>query len=290
MRPIVVAPFSNSHIRDWPVGHFARLIGELVDRWESDAPIRVIGTRNQMLRAAEIVRRFDATRVLNDCGHMAWPDVLEMIRTAACVIGNNSGVAHVAGSFGVPTVCVFGGSHQRLEWRPLGFNVIVVSRVIGCSPCQLDHGQDSYYDKACLREIDPKLVADSAFEIMERVRRASADREIGGDRRMSFGRRNGVDDKVALLEEELRTARAMVASLAQSLAAQDARLTALEADTATAALAGDETSTELAQIRNILIRFERQRDQDVEEARKVSVGLLERIELRRDADGRPVEL
>jgi ADP-heptose:LPS heptosyltransferase len=167
---IVVAPFSNSDIRDWPTGHWAALIGLLLERWTEGGTIRVIGTRNQMLRAAEVVRAFDATRVVNMCGHMAWDAVLAQLRAAACVIGNNSGVAHLAGFYGVPTVCVFGGSHQRMEWRPLGFNVVTVSRVIGCSPCQLDHGQVSPYAKACLREIAPETVADAAFRIMERVK------------------------------------------------------------------------------------------------------------------------
>jgi ADP-heptose:LPS heptosyltransferase len=167
MSTIVIAPFSNSEIRDWPVGHWARLIGLLLDRWAGE--IHVIGTRNQMLRAAEVVRAYDATRVMNMCGHMVWNEALAGLRRAACVIGNNSGVAHVAGFYGAPTVCVFGGSHQRLEWRPLGFNVVVLSRVIGCSPCQLDHGQISPYAKACLREIAPETVANAAFGIMDRV-------------------------------------------------------------------------------------------------------------------------
>jgi ADP-heptose:LPS heptosyltransferase len=170
MSDIVIAPFSNSDIRDWPRVHYARLIALLLETGTNGAAIRVIGTRNQKQRAFEIVRAFDATRVVNECGHMAWQEVLTTLRRAACVVGNNSGVAHLSGYFGVPTVCVFGGSHQRLEWRPLGFNVTVLSRVIGCSPCQLDHGQFSPYDKACLREIDPKIVAESVFATMNRVR------------------------------------------------------------------------------------------------------------------------
>lgn len=172
MSAIIVAPFSNSDIRDWPPAHFVSLIGHLIARWQDGGTIRVIGTRTQWLRACEIVRPFDATRVSNDCGRFTWGEIVEELKTAACVIGNNSGIAHLAGHLGVPTVSVFGGSHQRLEWRPLGFNVVVVSRSIGCSPCQLDHGQTSPYGKACLRQIAPDTVADAAFAVMERVRAA----------------------------------------------------------------------------------------------------------------------
>ena len=170
MSDIVIAPFSNSDIRDWPIGHYARLIALLLEKATDGAMIRIIGTRNQKQRAFQIVRGFGATRVVNECGRMSWPEVLAALRCAACVIGNNSGVAHLAGFYGVPTVCVFGGSHQRLEWRPLGLNVTVLSRVIGCSPCQLDHGQFSPYAKACLREISPETVSEATFATMAAVR------------------------------------------------------------------------------------------------------------------------
>jgi len=171
MKEIVVSPFSNSDIRDWPAAHFAELIGLILDGGY-DGRITVIGTKAQMQRACEIVRPFDATRVINDCGRRSWTEVAASLRLAACVIGNNSGVAHLSGFFGVPTVCIFGGSHQRREWRPLGPNVALVSRSIGCSPCHLDHGGACPYNKACLREIPPEVVARSVFAIMDRACRA----------------------------------------------------------------------------------------------------------------------
>lgn len=168
MSPIVIAPFSNSGIRDWPSTSFRTLIGLLLDRLEDDTPIEVIGTANQKLRANDVVRPFPTARVTNVCGRLSWAAMIAELRRAACVIGNNSGVAHLGGFFGVPTVCVFGASHQRHEWRALGSSVLLITRAIGCSPCQLDHGQVSPYDKACLREISPHVVADAAFTIMAR--------------------------------------------------------------------------------------------------------------------------
>ena len=169
MSDIVIAPFSNSDIRDWPIDHYGTLVGLLLERLAADDRIRIIGTRNQKLRACEIVRPYPATRVVNACGLHAWAEVVEQLRRARCIISNNSGVGHLGGHYGVPTVCVFGGSHQRHEWRPLGRSVVLVSRAIGCSPCQLDHGGVSPYGKACLREIAPEEVAGAAFMIMGRI-------------------------------------------------------------------------------------------------------------------------
>lgn len=169
MSEVLVAPFTNSAIRDWPVGHYTRLVGLLVDGLGRDVRVRVIGTPGQRLRACEIVRPYDSERVSNDCGRIAWPALLSALRSAACVIGNNSGIGHLSGAFGTPTVSVFGGSHERLEWRPRGANVVLLTRAIGCSPCQLDHGDTSLYDKACLREIEPKTVFDAAVRVMSRA-------------------------------------------------------------------------------------------------------------------------
>lgn len=172
-REILISPFSNSAIRDWPVGHFAALVGLLLERLEEEVRVTIVGTLGQRLRANEIVRPYPAPRVANSCGRISWAEVIERLRRSACVIGNNSGVAHLGAALGVPTVCVFGGSHQRLEWRPQGANVVLVSRAIGCSPCQLDHGADSPYDKACLRLIEPETVAGAAMLAMSRHAAAS---------------------------------------------------------------------------------------------------------------------
>lgn len=168
MSGVLVAPFSNSGIRDWPSTLYRAMIGLLIEALP-DEQVRVIGTANQKLRANEIVRDLPVARVANTCGKSSWGEMVAELRTATCVIGNNSGVAHLGGYFGVPTVCVFGASHQRHEWRPLGRSVILVSRAIGCSPCQLDHGQVSPYDKACLRRIEPRTVVEAALTIIARM-------------------------------------------------------------------------------------------------------------------------
>ena len=170
MSRVILAPFSNSDIRDWPAGHYAGLIAELVRRGGADWPIWVVGTANQKARANDIVRAFDPERVTNTCGRLSWPALMDELRRAACVVGNNSGVAHLAGYYGAPTVCVFGGSHQRVEWSPRGPRMVVMSRAIACSPCQLDHGASCPFDKACLRQIDPVEVADVVLKLMAQDR------------------------------------------------------------------------------------------------------------------------
>ncbi|WP_442678967.1 glycosyltransferase family 9 protein [Sphingomonas sp. ASY06-1R] len=165
MSEIVIAPFSNNALRDWPAENYGKAIELLLPQLGPEVRFSVIGTRGQRLAAAQIVRPFTAERVVNDCG-LPWGAVLDKIRKAGCVIGNNSGITHTSCYLGAPTVCIFGGSHQRTEWGPLGENAIILSRVIGCSPCQLNSAADCPYGAACLREIEPREVGSAALRIM----------------------------------------------------------------------------------------------------------------------------
>ena len=159
MSHIVIAPFSNSDIRDWPAGHYGALIGLLLAAW--DGAIHIVGAPNQSIRAREIVRLFDPTRVINHVGRAPWQDTMHLIRSASCVIGNNSGVAHVAAFEDVPTICLFSGAHQRWEWRPIGERVVTVSRAIACAPCYLHHAAHCPNGLACLDQIAPQTVLET---------------------------------------------------------------------------------------------------------------------------------
>lgn len=168
MREILIAPLSHNPLRDWPARHYRSLIEILLARLPHDIAVTLVGSPTQRLILNEIARPFPADRIFNTCG-LPWETVIGRAREAACVIGNNSGLAHLAGFFGVPTICIFGGSHQRTEWAPLRPNVIVLSRAIGCSPCQYDDPQDCPYDVACLREIAPATVAETVIGSLQPV-------------------------------------------------------------------------------------------------------------------------
>ena len=164
MKPIVVAPFANSDIRDWPLGHFQTMIGQLIGlRPET---VHVVGAQGQAIRARDLVRPLDPARVVNDCGRLDWQALNRLVRGAGCVIGNNSGIAHLAALAGIPTICIFGGAHQRGEWRPIGPQVVTLTRSLACSPCGLHDAADCPFGVACLDQISPDTVCDVALRLL----------------------------------------------------------------------------------------------------------------------------
>jgi ADP-heptose:LPS heptosyltransferase len=55
------------------------------------------------------------------------PDLAAALTTAGLYVGNDSGVTHLAGLLGTPTVAVFGASDPGV-WRPLGPRVGVAGQ------------------------------------------------------------------------------------------------------------------------------------------------------------------
>lgn len=157
MPHVIMAPFSNNDLRDWPLKHYARLIALLTSR--GDITVEVIGTAAQRERAAVLVLPDAGDRVVNSCGRIAWSDCAQLCQAGDCVVGNNSGVAHLAARAGATVVCVFGGAHDRSEWAPVGPSVTVISRAVACSPCHLSRAVDCSHALGCLAGILPEEVA-----------------------------------------------------------------------------------------------------------------------------------
>jgi ADP-heptose:LPS heptosyltransferase len=159
---IVIAPFSNEHLRDWPAAHFAALIGRCITEFQ--VTVKVVGTIQQREAANAIIRRFPSHRVENTCGLMTWGELADAIAQAQAVVGNNSGVVHASAKANVPTVCIFGGSHAASEWMPRGPSVFLVTKYTACSPCAR---QSCVYGKRCLHEITPDTVFDLVCKALQ---------------------------------------------------------------------------------------------------------------------------
>ncbi len=96
--PVLVSPFANERVRQWPWQHYRALI-EMVVR-EHGHPVVVVGTRAQRTTANAIVRGLSSETVTNACGVWSWQELIQAVDVAPYVVANNSGVAHLAASRG----------------------------------------------------------------------------------------------------------------------------------------------------------------------------------------------
>jgi ADP-heptose:LPS heptosyltransferase len=117
---VVLHPGSGSVEKNWPAERFAALAEALACQHGASVVV-TFGPADEAARAA-----FAGTSAhLLDS-----PPLLELaalLRRAALYVGNDSGISHLAGLRGTPTLALFGPTDPAL-WRPLGRAVVVIRR------------------------------------------------------------------------------------------------------------------------------------------------------------------
>jgi ADP-heptose:LPS heptosyltransferase len=137
--------------RRWPAQRFAELADMLID--EGAQIVMVGGGEEADLRRAVLNQMRHAGSVIDVGGRTALAELAAVLQRCALFIGNDSGLAHLAGSVGTPVVAIFGPTDPRAwgpyggePWQPLagctnGVEVLrsgqhaALKAAIACSPC-----------------------------------------------------------------------------------------------------------------------------------------------------------
>lgn len=150
--PVVISPFANERLRQWPWRHYRSLIEMIVG--EHGFPVVVVGTRGQRTSANDLVRGLSSEKVVNACGTWSWSELVRAVDAAPYVVANNSGVAHLAAARGRWTLCLFAASHAWCEWMPRGPRVVTLVKALPCSPCEMGT-ERCPNGVACMTQLDP---------------------------------------------------------------------------------------------------------------------------------------
>ena len=122
----------------WP--HFAALAEAFDD-------VAVVGTVEDLSRGDGSPVKFPA-HVRSFAGQLTLRETAELMAAAGVVVGNDSGLSHVAAAVGTPTVMLFGPTpHESLG--PLPPNVKALRRGLHCEPCWF---RDRF--RGCAKRID----------------------------------------------------------------------------------------------------------------------------------------
>ena len=148
--PIVLHPGSGSPMKNWPLDRFLIVAGRLSDAGRTIECLAGPAEENlaeTLGRSGFPVRTFPALT-----------DLADWLAASAGFIGNDSGVSHLAGYLGTPTVAVFGPSNPR-QWRPWGPAASVIGPAEGfdCHPC-FEKGNRDCDGRGCLAGISPDVV------------------------------------------------------------------------------------------------------------------------------------
>ena len=121
MNRLAIHPGSGSLDKNWPIGHWAALLGKLMPAF--DEVLLISGEADTEL--AEAIRPLIPAGKLRPCANRSLWDLVGELSRATLFVGHDSGVTHVAAATGIATVALFGPTDPTI-WAPNGDQVVVI--------------------------------------------------------------------------------------------------------------------------------------------------------------------
>jgi len=150
-----VHPGARWEAKRWEAKSFAQVCDRLL---ESGRKCLLLGDEEDMPFVQEIVGRMSRvpTVLAGELGLRALAAVIQRCRVLLC---NDSGPMHVATAVGTPVVAIFGPTHPKLGFAPVGEHDVVLTANLPCSPCSL-HGEKAckFSHRRCMEAILPDRV------------------------------------------------------------------------------------------------------------------------------------
>lgn len=176
---IVIVPGSGSSwgkdafLKQWPVEHFIALVKKIEHEHPFDA-VFVLGSADEAGLGEKLCAGLGA-KAVNLCGKTTLSVSAALTRRAALFIGNDGGMVHIASSFGVPLIALYGPVDAR-QYGPYpgGENTVAMYKEgLACRPCYKGF---SYASTCVSRDCLTKLSAD---EVYARVRQSGVLKNLG---------------------------------------------------------------------------------------------------------------
>ncbi len=145
----------------WPPERFASVCEQLQQRGLT--PV-LVGAPNEQPLMREIARLAQSPLISCEQPGTTLGSLKVLVRDAALLVCNDTGPRHYGNAFNVPTVTIFGPTHQ--EWTDTGYSgEIKLQAQVECGPCQLKHCP---LDHRCMQRIAPETVMQAAESLLAR--------------------------------------------------------------------------------------------------------------------------
>ena len=155
-----VAPGASHAPKRWPPDRFARVADHLAEA--HGMGILLLGSGGDRPVVSEVAGAMKRPAV-------DWSGATDLsllpaaVKRCRLLVSNDSGPMHVSTAVCTPVVGVFGATHPRLGFSPLGPDDTAVSLDLPCSPCSL-HGDRAcrFGTHACMEDLPHQRVIDAA--------------------------------------------------------------------------------------------------------------------------------
>jgi ADP-heptose:LPS heptosyltransferase len=162
---IAIHPGSGGRRKRWPVENYLELMSRLATSGGYEFRVLLGPAEDEEIfhKVAQwAAQRDDIAQIVRN---MPISHIAAVLSSSDLFVGNDSGIAHLASSLGVPTIALFGPTDHRV-WGPAGRSVTVVRSERACSPCGEKRNRCS--DPECLKDIDPGSVIEEIAQLLKR--------------------------------------------------------------------------------------------------------------------------
>jgi heptosyltransferase-2 len=163
-----LAPGAKHATKRWPAAYYAQLIQLLQNEYKQT--ITLIGGPDDAELCNEI-QALTHVPIENVAGTMPLHALAEFMDNATCIIGNDSGLMHIAASRHIPVVTIFGSTVPEFGFLPYHTPFHIASIELPCKPCtHIGKEKCPLGHFSCMKELTPI----SVFEEVQKLLNQSA--------------------------------------------------------------------------------------------------------------------
>lgn len=162
---IALAPCSRWPTKNWPPESFARLARLLRER--VGGTCFIIGGSQDAEVGDRIVQEA-GEQVVNLCGRTTLPELGGYLSRMNLLITVDSGPMHMAAAVGAPVLAIFGATDPRRTGPYGSKHMIVQHGGLTCQPCRSRTCKRPEKDIACLTDLSPDRVLQTALELLKK--------------------------------------------------------------------------------------------------------------------------
>ena len=153
---IIMVPGAKHATKRWPPEYFAELLQLLHHEYQQ--PLILLGGPDDAELCATI-EQLSSIPVQNLAGTMSLHDITAYMNSAACIIGNDSGLMHIAASRHIPIVTMFGSTVPEFGFLPYHTPYQIASIELPCKPCtHIGKEKCPLGHFSCMKELTPNIV------------------------------------------------------------------------------------------------------------------------------------
>ena len=152
---ILIHPGTSDKKKEWNIQGWKTIINDLK---QSGVKIVLCGGSNDIHIVKAILSEGSQNGIVNITSPLPLEVFAGVVKRASLVIGLDSFPCHLAAALGTPTVVLWSGINDPVQWRPYGNNVEIVRKDLSCAPCYRSKGCEQII---CM-DINPEEVLEKA--------------------------------------------------------------------------------------------------------------------------------